>query len=86
MVLAGDTLFMAGPPDIFATGAPASVFTDDKESVLYVASASDGKALARYELDSSPVFDGMAAAYGRLYMATEDSRVLCLTGTSVASK
>jgi len=86
MVLAEDTLFMAGPPDIFATGAPASVFTDYKESVLYVASASDGKALARYKLDSSPVFDGMAAAYGRLYMATEDSRVLCLTGTSVASK
>jgi hypothetical protein len=86
MVLAQDTLFMAGPPDIFATSAPASAFTDDKESILYVASASDGKELARYDLNSSPVFDGMAAAYGRLYISTVDGGVLCLAGKSVAFK
>ena len=86
MVLAQDTLFMAGPPDVFATDAPAAAFTDYKESLLYVASASDGKELARYELDGSPVFDGMAAAYGRLYIATEDGSILCLTDKSVVSK
>jgi len=86
MVLAEQTLFMAGPPDIFATGVPAEVFTDDKEGVLYVASASNGKELARYKLESSPVFDGMAVAYGRLYIATKDGGVLCLAGKSVASK
>jgi hypothetical protein len=82
MVLARNTLFMAGPPDVFATDGP----TDNKESILYVALAEDGRELARYKLDSSPVFDGMAAAYGRLYIAMEDGCVLCLTEKSVASK
>jgi hypothetical protein len=86
MVLAQDTLFMAGPPDVFATGGPAAAFTDDKESLLYAASAADGTELARYKLDSSPVFDGMAAAYGRLYISTRDGSVLCVAGKSVASK
>ena len=83
---AGDKLFMAGPPDVFAAGGTAAAFGNDKESLLLVTSAADGKELARYKLDSSPVFDGMAAAYGRLYMATEDGSVLCLVEKSVASK
>ena len=86
MVLAQETLFMAGPPDIFATSGPAAAFEDDKENLLLVASAADGKELARYKLDSSPVFDGMAAAYGRLYIATEDGSVLCLMDKSMESK
>jgi hypothetical protein len=29
-------------------------------------------------LDSPPVFDGMIAAAGRLYIITEDGQILCL--------
>lgn len=86
MVLARDTLFMAGPPDVFATDGPAAAFANNKESFLYVVSAEDGRELARYKLDSSPVFDGMAAAYARLYISTEDGSVLCLMDKSVESK
>ncbi|HUU16202.1 MAG TPA: hypothetical protein VMW72_03550 [Sedimentisphaerales bacterium] len=52
-----------------------------KESpgLLMAISASDGTELAQYQLDSSPVFDGMAAAYGRLYVSMEDGSLLCLT-------
>jgi len=41
---------------------------------------SDGSELARYRLDSSPIFDGMAAANGRLYLSMENSQVLCMSG------
>jgi hypothetical protein len=33
--------------------------------------------VAEYRLDALPVFDGAAAAYGRLFMALQDGRVVC---------
>ena len=45
---------------------------------LWAVSKSDGQPAARYRLASPPVFDGMAAAGGRLFLATLDGAVLCL--------
>ena len=96
MVKAGDTLFVAGLPDV--VDERRSFRLPDDEDVqaklrqqadawagklggrLWAVSATDGKPAARYRLDALPVFDGMAAAYGRLYLATADGRVLCLAG------
>ena len=39
---------------------------------------TDGKTLATHKLASLPVFDGMAAAGGRLYVSTTDGRLRCL--------
>jgi len=75
MVLAGKVLFAAGPP-VKERGWPK----EDGEAVLIAVSASDGTELAQYKLDSSPVFDGMAAANGRLYLSLENGRVLCMEG------
>ena len=47
--------------------------------VLMCVNASSGKTVSSFELPSPPVFDGMAAAYGRIYLATRAGRVLCLT-------
>lgn len=80
MVLANKTLFLAGPPDIFASDEPTAALEGKKKGLLYIASTDDGKKLAQYELKSPPVFDGMAAASGRLYLATMDGRVLCFSG------
>ena len=44
---------------------------------LALVAPADGKTLAEFRLDAPPVFDGMAAAGGRLYMATVDGEVLC---------
>jgi outer membrane protein assembly factor BamB/2-polyprenyl-3-methyl-5-hydroxy-6-metoxy-1,4-benzoquinol methylase len=49
-------------------------------AVLVAISATDGSELARYKLDCAPVFDGMAAADGRLYLSLADGRVLCMAG------
>ena len=54
---------------LFAAGASA---------LLIAISSSDGTELARYRLDSSPVFDGMGAAYGRIYLACEDGQIICM--------
>ncbi len=52
----------------------------EKGALLWAVSAKDGKPLSKTTLDALPVFDGMAAAQGRLYVATRDGKVVCLTG------
>jgi outer membrane protein assembly factor BamB len=84
MVLAGDVLFVAGTPAHFPPDHPAAKYeaahAGKLGGVLWVASASDGKKLAQYKLDGAPSWDGMAAAGGRLYVATADGKVLCMRG------
>jgi len=93
MVLAGETLFVAGPQDVAdelqafyepdaaenrsALAKQDSVLEDRQGALLYAVSAPDGEKLAEYKLDSLPVWDGMAAANGRLYLATKSGKVLC---------
>jgi outer membrane protein assembly factor BamB len=93
MVLAGGTLFVAGPPDLIDEpaalrrindpqiqrnlAAQAAALDGRKGALLMAVSAADGTELARYDIDCPPVFDGMAAAAGRLYMATVNGKVLC---------
>jgi hypothetical protein len=78
MVKAGDMLFVAGPPDEFDAKDPYASFEGRKGASLVVVSAKDGKKLAERPLAVPPVFDGMIAAGGRLFISTEDGRVLCL--------
>jgi hypothetical protein len=93
MVLAGKTLFLAGPADILderqtqktldtpetqkLLAKQALVIEGSEGAVLWAVSTS-GKKLNEQKLDSLPVFDGMIAAGNRLYYATTDGRVLCL--------
>jgi outer membrane protein assembly factor BamB len=46
-------------------------------ALLWAVSAADGGKLAEYKLDAPPVFDGMAAAGGRLYLSTVDGHLQC---------
>ena len=74
MVLADKVLFVAGPP---AAGDGAETPGRNPAALLVAVSASDGTELARCRLDSPPVFDGMAAAGGRLYLAMLNGQVAC---------
>ena len=78
MILADNVLFVAGPSAEAVTGPDAP--NEKQEALVMAISASDGTELAQYRLDSSPVFDGMAAAYGRLYISMNDGSLLCLAG------
>ncbi|MHC4504913.1 MAG: hypothetical protein ACYTFI_16540, partial [Planctomycetota bacterium] len=77
MVLAGGRLFVAGPPDVVDADDPMAAFEGRKGAVLCAHSAADGKKLAERKLDAPPVFDGLIAAAGRLFMCTTDGHVLC---------
>jgi hypothetical protein len=80
MALAGDTLFASGWPDavtILGQEDPDATERELQSPRLWVIAAEDGKQIAEYELDALPVFDGAAAAYGRLFMAMQDGTVIC---------
>jgi hypothetical protein len=73
MVLAGETLFIAGPADVLDFDSK-----DPKTEVSFWAvSTKDGETLAEYTLRTSPVYDSFAASEGKLYFTTVDGRVMC---------
>ena len=80
MVLAGDTLILAGTPDQVPKDDPYAAFDGRIGATLWTVSVGDGKKLAEHKLDSPPVFDGMAAANGRVYLSTTDGTLRCLGG------
>jgi hypothetical protein len=80
LVLAGDVLFAAGSP--IEAGAWHTAETPSQEGVLVAVSAADGNVLAEHRMACPPIFDGMAAAAGRLYLAMEDGRLVCMGAPS----
>ncbi|NQT53305.1 PQQ-binding-like beta-propeller repeat protein [bacterium] len=96
MVLADQTLFVAGAPNPLAVDGVSEVGTGSEKTerltrldsslrgqtgaALWAVSLADGKKLGELKLDAPPVWDGLAAAGGRLYMSTLDGKVVCLGG------
>jgi hypothetical protein len=86
MVLADDTLFVAGPP-VESKGIPkeptdadplAEALEAKGSGKLLAVSAVSGDTLAGHDIGCSPVFDGVAAAYERIYISTESGSVVCM--------
>ena len=44
---------------------------------LWVVSAADGKKLAEYDLQTLPVWDGLAIAQGKVFMSLKNGKVVC---------
>jgi hypothetical protein len=96
MVLANKTLFISGPPDIVneedAFWAPtdkgvlaklaeqSELNKGKKGGLMWAVSAANGNKLAEYKLASLPVWDGMVAANGELYMTTLQGDVIGFAG------
>ena len=93
MVVADKLMVVAGPPDVLdeeeafrRVGDPAmdkrlarqdAAMLGAEGALLWVVSKADGERRAELKLDSLPVFDGMAAAGGKLYLATTGGEVIC---------
>jgi hypothetical protein len=78
MVAAGDKLFVAGPPDVVPDQDPLAALEGRLGAVLWAFSADRGEKLAEVaKLDAMPLYDGLIAAAGRLYLSTESGRVIC---------
>ena len=80
MALAGDKLFVCGPPDTLDDQDPLAAFEGRLGSELWVMSAEDGQVLEKVHLDEAVQFDGMSVANGRLLIATQNGQLICLGG------
>jgi outer membrane protein assembly factor BamB len=96
LVLAGDTLFAAGPPDVLDETIPGirsddpamrevideqeAALAGERGGILLAVSKLNGEVKYRCDLDAPPVFDGLIAANGRLYMTLKDGTVQCWDG------
>jgi outer membrane protein assembly factor BamB len=76
LIITRDALFAAGPRD--------RLNRKQKGGVLLSVSKTQGRSLGEIPLPAPAVFDGLAAAYGRLYVATEDGKLLCFEGPDSA--
>ena len=58
----------------------AAAFDGQRGGLLWAVSKEDGARQKQIDLDTTPVWDGMAAAEGRLFLATTNGYVTCYTG------
>ena len=78
MVLTDKHVCLAGAPDIVDKADPWGAFEDRRGGRLEVYSVQDGKKIAAHTLESAPVYDGLAAANGRLFITLKNGSVLCM--------
>ncbi len=78
MVRTGETIFVAGSPDVIDPKDPHGAWEGRKGGILAAFAAGDGRKLAEYKMPAPPVWDGMAAADGRLFISTSDGWVVCM--------
>jgi len=78
LVRAGKTLFLGGMPVSENRAELSASYNGQKGGLLWALSASDGSKTAEHNLHAPPLWDGMAVAAGRLYIATLDGKMLCL--------
>jgi hypothetical protein len=78
MVLTKDVLFLAGPPDIVPQEDPYAGFEGRAGAKLLAVSPENGEQLSELQLETLPVFDGMSAGHGRLFLAQADGTVISM--------
>ncbi len=94
MAKAGDTIIIAGPPDLINEAevvrrlpdraAVAELAKQDAAyrgelgGVLWLVSAKDGTKLAEYSLDTIPAHDGVSVANGALYIGGQTGALTCM--------
>lgn len=78
MVKTENTLFVAGAPDALDDTDPYAAFEGRRGAVIAAISPDEGKELAQIDLKSPPVFDGLIAAYGKLFLSLRDGSVVCM--------
>lgn len=77
MVLTGERLLVAGWPDTVEGGDLYGAIDGRAGGELWIFAATTGEKLGVRKLPCPPVFDGLIAANGQLYLSTRDGRVLC---------
>lgn len=84
LVLAGDRLFAAGTPDEVDPSDPWAALEGRRGGRLQVIETDDGSMVNEIRLNSPPIFDGMAAADGTLYVSQQKGQVACFSAFSTS--
>jgi outer membrane protein assembly factor BamB len=95
LALSGDNIFLAGPEDYVNENLVQRNLNDPdvqkrlgqlldawrgKSGAVLMAMSKSGEKRSELRIDTPPVFDGFAAANGKLYMSGADGSVQCLGG------
>ena len=90
MVLTADKLIVAGLPDLARKDKSGRSFSNPDEGLAALAgrrggrlamiATADGTITREIKLVSPPVFDGMIAADGKLFVSLRDGSLTCLGG------
>lgn len=75
---AKELLFMAGTENLKSHELVDAALRNKKGGILRVYSAEKGEQLAEYELASLPVYDGMIASGGNLFVSLQDGNIICM--------
>ncbi len=94
MVASDDRLFVLGPKELMRQDEIKQRITEEEVqklmaeqekglngqsgSILLAVDKQSGKILSGYRLPTAPLLDGMAGAYGNLYVSTTDRQLCCL--------
>jgi len=76
MVRTDDAILVAGPVGEWLVSQEA--LDGKEEAALLAISPKDGSVLAEMSLPAAPVWDGMAAARGNLYISLANGQTICL--------
>lgn len=78
LLLANERLYLVGPPDLPPEQGAYEAMIGKRGAWFRVVSTENGETLGEFEMDDVPVFDGLIAAGGRLYMTTLSGTLICL--------
>lgn len=100
MVASDDHLFVLGPEELMRQDEIKRRITEEEVqklmaeqekaleghsgSILLAVDKRSGKILSGHRLEIAPVLDGMAGAYGNLYIASTDGSLTCVSGEGQA--
>ena len=76
MALTSETLFAAGPPDVFDADDPLGALEGRQGGVLLAIDPASGERMSQQQIPSAPRFDGMSAAGNRLFLVTGDGELM----------
>ena len=95
MVASDDRLFVLGPEELMRQDEIKQRITEEEVqqlmaeqekalngksgSILLAVDKQSGKILSGHRLQTAPLLDGMAGAYGNLYISTTDGKLCCVS-------
>jgi len=78
MVLAGEKLILAGPPDTHDPHKALRAIEGESGALMWVVDRTTGEKLAEHHLEQCPRYDAMAIAMGRCYYSAIGGQLVCL--------